>query len=147
VPAESGGLTAARKGRYRMSMAYTYIAFDFGTDEDAAQKARQRVERWTQSFRLGKKILLKFERTDGAAASDEKDSAASGKAKKEKSGEASEKISVLIRLDFSDHEKLSYQRWLDRIPKEEVFKPAKGKVVRAGESDFAKTETLFESLD
>jgi hypothetical protein len=54
---------------------------------------------------------------------------------------------VLIRLDFSDHEKLSFNRWLERIPKEEAFKLAKSKTVKQGESEFEELEKLFDSLD
>jgi hypothetical protein len=52
-----------------------------------------------------------------------------------------------VRLDFSDHEKLSHQRWVDRIPSEPPFKDASPKVVRPGESDFAGSVKLFDSLD
>ena len=104
---------------------------------------------------MGNKILLKFDRGEGAAEKEEtaaeKESSKSGKKKQEKpkagGAEKAEKIVVLVRLDFSDHEKLSFQRWLDRIPGEEVFKAAKNKVVRHGDAEFAKIEEQFESLD
>jgi hypothetical protein len=138
-------------------MAHTFLIFDFGSDEKAAQQARHKVESWKQGFRLGNKILLKFEREDNEAKpeSGADDSEAQGKgkktasAKKEKSGkaEAGSHIRVLVRLDFSDHEKLSHQRWLDRIPAEEAFKSAKSEIVRPGDAEFDKTSTHFESLD
>jgi hypothetical protein len=53
----------------------------------------------------------------------------------------------LIRLDFSDHEKLTLQRWLDRIPSEEPFKSASGETVRHNDAAFAATLELFDSLD
>ena len=40
---------------------YIFI-LDFGTNEEAAQQARHKVEAWQQGFRLGKKMLIKFER-------------------------------------------------------------------------------------
>jgi len=39
-------------------------------------------------------------------------------------------VKLLVRLYFSGHEKLSEQRWLDRIPAEEPFKSASPKMVR-----------------
>lgn len=66
---------------------------------------------------------------------------------KEESKEPATRVRLFVRLAFSDHEKLSHQRWLDRIPTEEPFKSAKGETVRSGESAFAKTSETFESLD
>lgn len=121
-------------------MAHSYLIFDFGTDEEAAQQARHRIEAWKQAFRLGSKILLKFERQEAP----EPDG---GKSKKKQpDASATDHIRILVRLDFSDHEKLSHQRWLERIPSEEPFKKAKGEVVRQGEAAFAKTADLFDSL-
>ena len=54
---------------------------------------------------------------------------------------------LLVRLAFSDHEKLSHQRWLDRIPAEEPFKSAKLETVRMGDPEFPKIVELFDSLD
>jgi hypothetical protein len=54
---------------------------------------------------------------------------------------------LIVRLDFSDHEKLSHQRWLERIPSEEPFKSAHAQIVRAGQPDFKTTSDLFDSLD
>ena len=51
-----------------------------------------------------------------------------------------------IRLDFSDHEKLSHQRWLDRIHAEDAFKSARCEAVRPSDAAFAKTFDLFDSL-
>ncbi|HWZ99959.1 MAG TPA: hypothetical protein VN025_19535 [Candidatus Dormibacteraeota bacterium] len=150
-------------------MAYSFLIFDFGVDENAAQQARHRIEGWRQGFRLDKKLQLKFERkeleakTDTAATPSAKATKGSSKAKstsktKAKSAGGSEsedgsnpspatEIRMIVRLDFSDHEKLSHQRWLERIPTEEPFKAAKPKVVRPGGPEFAIIEELFESLD
>src|SRR5713101_8129533 len=46
-------------------MAQTFLIFDFGKDEAAAQQARHRIDGWRQGFRLDKKLQLKFDRTDG----------------------------------------------------------------------------------
>ena len=120
-------------------MAQSYLVFDFGTDEAAAQQARHRIESWKQAFRLDKKILLKFERKE----SSESDG---GKARK-KEAPAAGHVRLLVRLDFSDHEKLSHQRWLERIPSEEPFKAVKGEAIRPGEAAFEKTAELFDSLN
>jgi len=150
-------------------MAYSFLIFDFGSDEETAQQARHRIEGWKQGFRLDKKLQLKIERKglevkkDAESESSSKTSKASSKGKsptktKAKSGgkaepeagsnsPAASEIRMIVRLDFSDHEKLSHQRWLERIPTEEPFKTAKPKVVRPGGPDFSATEELFETLD
>jgi len=113
-------------------MAQSFLLFDFGSDEEAAQRARHAVDGWKQGFRLDKKLLLKFEREE-AEKSDSKDG---------KDGH----IHLLVRLDFSDHERLSHQRWLDRIPGEELFKGAHPKVIRQGDQEFSATAKRFEDL-
>jgi hypothetical protein len=148
-------------------MAQTFLIFDFGTNEEAAQQARHKIEGWKQGFRLGDKLTCKFEREDtaelasanGEAETDElgegkKASAAKKpKAKKGHAKEANEeeentsRVRMLVRLGFSDHEKLSQQRWLDRIPAEEPFKSAKGETIRHGDPEFSKSAELYESLD
>ena len=157
-------------------MAQSILIFDFGTNEEAAQQARHKVDGWKQAFRLGDKMLLKFEREELAAGAEKEGehaaaeespqtaAKASGKAKgsnKKRSAKASAKaeaekeertepagrVRVFMRLAFSDHEKLSYQRWLDRIPTEEPFKSAPGETVRSGQSEFEKTSEQFEALD
>lgn len=89
-------------------------------------------------------------------------SGAKGKAKpsaKPKAGEESSsstststtadpgQIRLIVRLDFSDHEKLSHQRWIERIPIEEPFKGANPEIIRVGEPAFQATSDLFDSLD
>src|SRR5580704_8077967 len=98
-------------------MAQTFLVFDFGTNEEAAQQARLTLERWKQSFRLDKKLLLKFDREEAAP----EDGSKPAKVAKKKEASAAEHTILIVRLDFSDHEKLSHQRWVDRIPSEELF--------------------------
>ena len=43
--------------RYKRDMAQTIMIFDFGTNEEAAQQARHKIEGWKQGFRLGEKML------------------------------------------------------------------------------------------
>jgi hypothetical protein len=130
-------------------MAHSYLVFDFGTDEETAQQARHKIEAWKQGFRLGNKMLLKFERVEsedqpGAAKLSAAKKKSSAKAEKNDSGSS---IRVLVRLDFSDHEKLSQQRWLDRIPTEDPFKSAECEIIRQPDAEFEQTAELFESLD
>jgi hypothetical protein len=130
-------------------MAHSYLVFDFGRDEETAQQARHKIEAWKQGFRLGNKMLLKFERVEP----DEQEGAAKPSAAKKKSSAKPDKsdsgsnIRVLVRLDFSDHEKLSQQRWLDRIPTEDPFKSVDCEIIRQPDAEFEQTAELFESLD
>src|ERR1700722_14243620 len=170
-------------------MAYTFLIYEFGGNEEAAQQARHKIDSWKQGFRLGSKLVSKFERTEAAGEAAPKDDAVPAKsegakakghsepkahagAKKEKHGEhdgekgkgkekkgakshehkedhaaaPTGKIRMLVRLDFSDHEKLSYQRWLERIPKEAPFQAAHGKIVRQGEPGYTQLTDQFDSL-
>jgi len=60
---------------------------------------------------------------------------------------ANGKVSLLVRLYFSSHEKLSEQRWLERIPSEEPFKSASPKVVHHSDPEFESTDKQFEALE
>jgi hypothetical protein len=153
-------------------MAHSYIRLDFGTDEEKAQEARHKLDGWKQAFRLDKKMQYKLDRPENAAAgaspatavaepaeSTEKPKAkAAGKPKGKASAAPSEpsakkpaasngKVALLVRLYFSSHEKLSEQRWLDRIPSEEPFKSASPKVVRHDDPEFESTDKQFEALE
>jgi len=150
-------------------MAHSFLIFDFGGNEEAAQQARHRTDGWKQGFRLDKKLQFKFERKEpeakptaaSAAPPKAEKSGAKGKTKpgaKSKSGgeppaEATPapaepaQIRLIVRLDFSDHEKLSHQRWIERIPADELFKGANPRVIRPGEPEFKPTSDLFDSLD
>ena len=165
-------------------MPQSILIFDFGANEEAAQQARHKVEAWKQGFRLGNKMLLKFEREEtaalqpstapkdepakpaaSAAKSDKKTGKKTGGAKasaksagksakaapepekSESPAAANGKVRLLVRLVFSDHEKLSHQRWIDRIPTEEPFKSAAGETIRSADSEFQKTAERFDSLD
>jgi hypothetical protein len=155
-------------------MPHTYLLFDFATDEEKAQLARHKLETWKQAFRLDKKLLYKFDRAtsgDGNAphsleekpAKPAKEAKAKGAAKsksksKAKSHDANpeppgttettppEPVKLLIRLDFSSHEKLSEQRWIDRIPTEDPFQAASPKLIKPNDAEFADTEKQFEDL-
>jgi hypothetical protein len=150
-------------------MAHSFLIFDFGGDEDAAQQARHRIDGWKQGFRLDKKLQVKFDRKEteakpegaSSAAPKREKPAAKGKSKsgaklKSRDESASDtdlavtdpaQIRLIVRLDFSDHEKLTHQRWIERIPTEEPFKAANPKIIRAGEPEFKSISDLFDLLD
>ena len=56
-------------------------------------------------------------------------------------------VTLLVRLYFSSHEKLSEQRWFDRLPTEEPFKSASPQVIRQGDAEFADSEKHFADLN
>ena len=144
-------------------MAQTYLLFDFGSDEAKVQQARHKLESWKQAFRLDKKLQYKLER-EQAASPEPAATPALEKTEKPKPGKAKTKpktnssdtpaeeenngpVKLLIRLYFSGHEKLSEQRWIDRIPTEEPFKSASPKIVRESEPEFAEILKQFDTLE
>jgi hypothetical protein len=146
-------------------MSHIYIRLDFGTDEEKAQLARHKLDGWKQAFRLDKKLLYKLDRPGSpagepaaktvAAENPAPSSKAKGKSKDKPSESITEKsksvadgkVSLLVRLYFSSHEKLSEQRWVARIPSEEPFKSASPKVIQQSDPEFEKADQQFESLD
>ncbi len=150
-------------------MAHIYMHFDFGADEEKAQEARHKLDVWKQAFRLDKKLQYKLDRPEEA--DEEEDSASeataagekhvekpkskskskhgkkAGRADSDPEGNGCGNVSLLVRLYFSSHEKLSEQRWLDRIPTEEPFKSASPKVLRQGEAGFEEALKQFSDLD
>ncbi len=163
-PFRSGFLTLGPRKSQTQAMAHIYMQFDFGKDEAKAQAARHKLETWKQAFRLDKKLLYKVERTaDGASAVEpvalkpatEKAQKPKGKSKgkaKEKDeppptlAPPSENVKLLLRLAFSSHEKLSEQRWVQRIPTEEPFQGASPLVLKTGDARFPEVEKQFENL-
>jgi hypothetical protein len=146
-------------------MAQTYFLFDFGPDEEKVQQARHKLESWKQAFRLDKKLQYKLERQETPefgdaeaqaepAAKPEKPKSAKAKSSsKSKSKSADDSaaengpVKLLVRLYFSGHEKLSEQRWIDRIPTEEPFKSASPKLIRENEPAFADILKQFDTLE
>jgi hypothetical protein len=146
-------------------MSHIYIKLDFGTDEEKARQARHKLDGWKQAFRLDKRLLYKLDRPESAAGEAapkaeavEKPAPAAkskGKTKDKSHAPASEKpaaatngkVSLLVRLYFSSHEKLSEQRWVARIPSEEPFKSASPKVILQTDPEFEKADQQFEALD
>ena len=137
-------------------MAHIYLLFDFAKDEEKVQQARHKLEVWKQAFRLDKRLLYKMERTAATPTDGEPKSAKTektkGKGKAGAKGEtapapaSNEDIKLFVRLGFSGHEKLSEQRWVERIPSEEPFRDASPAVVKPGDAKFEATEQQFEDL-
>ncbi len=73
--------------------------------------------------------------------------ARSRKKTKKENGSEGQRILMIVRLDFSDHEKLSQQRWLERIPSEAPFKEAHPKLIRHSDDEFAPTTKRFDDLE
>jgi hypothetical protein len=158
-------LTSRHLASQTSVMAQTYLLFDFGSDEAKVQQARHKLESWKQAFRLDKKLQYKLEREETSApespaeaesepAKTEKTKAGKAKSKSKAKGSDEEAanenhgpVKLLVRLYFSGHEKLSEQRWLDRIPTEEPFKSASPKIVRENEPEFADILSQFDTLE
>jgi len=152
-------------------MAHIYMTFDFGSDEDKAQQARHKLEGWKQAFRLDKKLLYKFERTgmeeaageSEAPGEEEKEKPAKGgkggkavkakaksdpgKSKAKESAKEAGNVKLYLRLALSNHEKMTEERLVKRIPAEEPFSEADPKMVKDGGTGFADVEAKFESLE
>src|SRR5579864_48738 len=129
-----------------MDMAHTFLIFDFGTDEEAAQQARHRIEGWKQGFRLGNKLQFKFERESPGKNEDSETKEETKHKGKKKESEESEPVRLLVRLDFSNHEKHLAQSWIERIPGDDAFKSVKSEVIRHQDPAFEKASELFDSL-
>jgi hypothetical protein len=153
-------------------MAHIYIRLDFGTDEEKAQQARHKLDGWRQAFRLDKRVQYKLDRPESAAAeagakleAAEKPAAAvkpkdktAAKSAGKMSGKKDEpagrkatpasdgKVGLLVRLYFSSHERLSEQRWVERIPSEEPFKSATPKIIHQNDPEFEEADKQFEAL-
>ncbi len=161
-PAPRGALTCRHSASQTSVMAQTYLLFDLGSDEEKVQQARHKLESWKQAFRLDKKLQYKLEREQSASPSPTEPKPEPAKAEKPKSAKAKSKskpksaepaaensgpVKLLVRLYFSGHEKLSEQRWIDRIPTEEPFKSASPKIVRESEPEFADILKQFDTLE
>ena len=156
-------------------MAHTYMVFEF-PNEEKAQQARHKLEGWKQAFRLDKKLQVKFDRGDeattesaDAAAEHESEhadepkrgaksksgSAKSAKAtKSKKSDESGDEeaadsgpVKLLVRLYFSNHEKITEQQWFDRIPADDLFKVAHPHVIHEKDTAFDDTLKQFDTLE
>ena len=154
-------------------MAHTYMVFEF-PNEEKAQQARHKLEGWKQAFRLDKKLQVKFDRGDEAlteaaeaAAEPEeaeepkkgaksKIAAKGSRTAKSKESDKSEEddkaansgpVKLFVRLYFSNHEKITEQQWLNRIPADELFKVANPHVINQKDAAFDDTLKEFDTLE
>ena len=115
--------------------------------ESAAAEARSKPEPTAQAAPPGKSKG----KSKGKAAGKTKGKVASAKssepAAEKPATAANGKVGLLVRLYFSSHEKLSEQRWLDRIPSEEPFKSASPKIVHHHDPEFESIDRQFETLE
>jgi hypothetical protein len=166
IPPRVRDLTPVRAADIQKVMAQSYLIFDFGSNEEAAEQARRTIERWKQAFRLGKKVMMKFDRSspdDGggsrveagsgqnAGASEQPGQQEAGAPHDRDTSDGSnadqttaDQITLIVRLEFSDHERLSHQRWLARIPAEQPFKDAHPKAIASGDPEFATVVEQFQ---
>ena len=80
-------------------------------------------------------------------AAERADSRAETKSESQPESSAAGPVKLLVRLYFSDHEKLSEQRWIERIPNDEHFRAAAPKVIRLSDTDHASASERFDALD
>jgi hypothetical protein len=130
-------------------MAHIYMQFDFGADEEKAQQAWHKLEGWKQAFRLGEKLMFKFDREEAESEveSEDGEKPKSKKSKKAKEGsDTGGTVKLILRLGFSGHEKITEQRWVDRIPSDEPFSSSSPEVMKQGQPEFAALADRFENL-
>ena len=106
--AASGGVNVAADERGFAA----YLIFDFGKERRAARAALAQVELWSQLFKLHGQLL----------------------AREKLAGESAQ---VVVCLKFEEFEKLAFERWLERIPREEMFACARQELIRSGDERFA----------
>lgn len=88
-----------------------YLIFDFGEDRSAAEQALSVLEQWRKSFKLRDQLLAREMTVE-------------------------EGTRVTVRLAFEEFEKLAFERWLERIPREELFARAGLEIIRPGDERF-----------
>jgi len=113
---------------------------DAETPDAAADGAESPAKSTKSSAKSGK-----GEKSSAKSKSKSKESTA-GSEKPATASPVNGKVSLLVRLYFSGHEKLTEQRWLSRIPAEEPFKDATPRVVQQGDAQFDDLVQQFESL-
>lgn len=99
-----------------------YLIFDFGEDRMAAQQGLATVEQWRKSFKLRDQLEARLRLAEEGAR-------------------------VAVHLAFEEFEKLAFERWLERIPREEVFAPAGVEVIRPGDERFRWAGEWFDAAE
>jgi len=121
------------------------LLYKLEREEDAAAVASAGAEKSDKAENAEKATHPEKGKSKGkaktSAAQPEKGATPSAKA--EKATTPTGKLTLFIRLYFSSHEKLSEQRWIDRIPAEEPFKGASPKIIRKDDAEFEQADGHF----
>lgn len=104
-----------------MKVEETYMVFEFEQAALAAQ-AKARITEWVKAFRIT------FGQLTAA----------------EERGEQS--ATLIVRLAFGEHEKLAYERWLDRLEREVPFAQTRMRLVRSADAAFIPLKEQFRQL-
>jgi hypothetical protein len=121
------------------------LLYKLEREEDSAAEASAEQEKGGKGEKAEKapqpeKGKSKGKAKTGAA---QIEKAATASAKTEKTAAPAAKLTLIVRLYFSSHEKLSEQRWMDRIPSEEPFKSASPKIIHKGDVEFEQADEQF----
>lgn len=95
-----------------------YLIFDFGEDRGGAEQAVATVENWRRWFKLRDRLVVREK-------------------------PAAEGIRVVVRLAFEEFERLAFERWLERIPREDIFTRAGLEIIRPGDERFGWAAEWF----
>jgi hypothetical protein len=120
--------------------------FDRGEASATARQGRDESEK-QQAEETEMKPATSGKSPKGKADSESKPGDKAAKAAAKETPSAGGDVKLLVRLYFSGHEKLSEQRWLDRIPAEEPFKEASPRVIQEGEAGFSEALAQFDRLN
>jgi hypothetical protein len=124
------------------------LQFKFDRGDASATAPQGGDESETQQAEVTEKQPSKSGKSPkGKAKSDSKTGNKAAKAAAKEAVAGGGDVKLLVRLYFSGHEKLSEQRWLDRIPAEEPFREASPRVVQEGEPGFSEALAQFDRLD
>lgn len=99
----------------------TFLVFSFA-DSAAAGQGRLRIAGWSKAFKLA------FDQLSAVV----------------EPGESGARL--IVRFVFEPGEKLSYERWLDRIPNEEPFVNTEFEMVESSDPEHAALREIFTRL-
>ena len=121
------------------------LLYKLERDEDSGGEASVEAEKSEKAEKAEKVTHAEKGKSKGKVKSSaaETKKAATPSAKSEKAATPASKLTLFIRLYFSSHEKLSEQRWIDRIPSEEPFKGASPKIIRKDDAEFEQVDAHF----
>lgn len=118
-------------------MFQSYLIFRFASEAHELRRARQQLESWRQAFRLGTRLQFKIDvnrvQTETQPGS-------------EPTPPSSGDVELLVRLEFSPHERRSFERWVERLRREEPFRSALIRELDGRQPSFAEMEERFRLL-